>query len=267
MIIGINGFAGSGKDTVGKIIQLLIRESQGREIDFNDAIDNTDTYDWWLEESSGWEIKKWAGKLKEVATLLTGIPAEKFEDQEFKKTNLGPEWDYEVQEFIEQGVYKTVKKQMTVRDLLQKLGTEGLRNGLHPNTWVNALMADYKCVWKDPDPIPGNDYRITYRENYGETSLIQYGEGSEAEVFNHEISEPNWIITDTRFENEAQAIKSHGGIVIRVNRPGIGPTNGHASEVGLEGYDFDYVITNDGTINDLVEMVREVLIQARILSR
>lgn len=239
MIIGINGFAGSGKDTVGKIIQLLIRESQGREIDFNDAIDNTDTYDWWLEESSGWEIKKWAGKLKEVATLLTGIPAEKFEDQEFKKTNLGPEWDYEVQEFIEQGVYHTVKKQMTVRDLLQKLGTEGLRNGLHPNTWVNALMADYV-------PVPQVGHYVTEENDY---------------------AYPNWIITDTRFENEAQAIKSHGGIVIRVNRPGIGPTNGHASEVGLEGYDFDYVITNDGTINDLVEMVREVLIQDRILSR
>ena len=29
---------------------------------------------------------------------------------------------------------------------------------------------------------------------------------------------PNWIITDVRFPNEADAIKGRGGIIIRVNR-------------------------------------------------
>ncbi len=67
MIIGINGYAGSGKDTVGTILQQIDKDSH-------------------------WEIKKWAGKLKQVAELLTGIPVEKFEDQEFKKTNLGKQW-------------------------------------------------------------------------------------------------------------------------------------------------------------------------------
>jgi hypothetical protein len=32
---------------------------------------------------------------------------------------------------------------MTVREFLQKLGTDGLRDGLHGNVWVNALFADY----------------------------------------------------------------------------------------------------------------------------
>jgi hypothetical protein len=45
-----------------------------------------------------------------------------FESQEFKNEKLGPEWG-----------------DMTVRDMLQKIGTESLRDNLHPDVWVNAL--------------------------------------------------------------------------------------------------------------------------------
>jgi hypothetical protein len=187
MIIGINGYAGSGKDTVGTILQQIDRDSH-------------------------WEIKKWAGKLKQVAELLTGIPVEKFEDQEFKKTNLGKQWN------------DRINNPMSVRDFLQKLGTEGLRDGLHTNTWVNALMADYKCVPADRAP-----------------------NGWDCD---------NWIITDTRFPNEAQAIKDAGGIIIRVTRPGIGPVNDHPSETGLNQWKFDYEIQNDSSLNELINSVR-----------
>jgi hypothetical protein len=187
MIIGINGYAGSGKDTVGTILQQIDRDSH-------------------------WEIKKWAGKLKQVAELLTGIPVEKFEDQEFKKTNLGKQWN------------DRINNPMSVRDFLQKLGTEGLRDGLHTNTWVNALMADYKCVPADRAP---NGWDCN-----------------------------NWIITDTRFPNEAQAIKDADGIIIRVTRPGIGPVNDHPSETGLNQWNFDYEIQNDGTLENLINSVK-----------
>ena len=187
MIIGINGYAGSGKDTVGTILQQIDRDSH-------------------------WEIKKWAGKLKQVAELLTGIPVEKFEDQEFKKTNLGKQWN------------DRINNPMSVRDFLQKLGTEGLRDGLHTNTWVNALMADYRCIPADRAP-----------------------NGWDCD---------NWIITDTRFPNEAQAIKDADGIIIRVTRPGIGPVNDHPSETGLNQWNFDYEIQNDGTLENLINSVK-----------
>jgi hypothetical protein len=187
MIIGINGYAGSGKDTVGTILQQIDKDSH-------------------------WEIKKWAGKLKQVAELLTGIPVEKFEDQEFKKTNLGKQWN------------DRINNPMSVRDFLQKLGTEGLRDGLHTNTWVNALMADYRCVPADRAP-----------------------NGWDCD---------NWIITDTRFPNEAQAIKDADGIIIRVTRPGIGPVNDHPSETGLNQWKFDYEIQNDGTLENLINSVK-----------
>jgi len=80
MIIGINGKIGSGKDTVGKIIQWLTKpELDGQYIGFQTYDDAT------LERLSPFKIKKFAGKLKQTASLLTGIPIEMWEDQEFKK--------------------------------------------------------------------------------------------------------------------------------------------------------------------------------------
>lgn len=189
MIIGISGYSGSGKDLAGTIIQ---------EISLNK-----------------WHVKKWAGKLKTIASMLTGIPVENFEDQEFKKTLLGPEWGT-VKDIPLNGVPVFADIQfnslISVRDFLQKLGTDAIRNNLHENTWVNATLADYK-------------------------------------------SEDNWIITDTRFPNEAEAIKKAGGIVIRINRPGVQPINPHPSETSLDDWSFDEVINNDGDVADMVHKI------------
>jgi hypothetical protein len=55
------------------------------------------------------------------------------------------------------------------------------------------------------------------------------------------------VITDVRMPNEADAIKAAGGRVIRITRPGVGPANGHITELGLDGYDFDASFSNDRT--------------------
>ena len=206
-IIALSGYAKSGKNTVAGIIQYLLTKSP-----INLAESTLKEYSinqWWLEGESGWEQKGFADKLKEVASLLTGIPIEKFHDQDFKLTNLPPQWN-------NHGM------PMTVREFLQKLGTDALRDGLHPNTWVNALMSEYK-----PDS--------------------------------------NWIITDCRFINEANAVKKENGIIVRVNRMGIVPVNNHSSETGLDGYEFDHVIENYGNFNDLVLKVQALLIKYMIL--
>lgn len=82
-LISISGSAGHGKDTVARIIQWLLSGNVG-QVSVED-ISNTKHHDWWLEEQSGFEIKKFAGKLKEIASILTGVPIEKWEDQDFKK--------------------------------------------------------------------------------------------------------------------------------------------------------------------------------------
>jgi hypothetical protein len=63
------------------------------------------------------------------------------------------------------------------------------------------------------------------------------------------------VFTDCRFPNEAQAIKDRGGVVWRVERPGFGPVNGHASETSLDDWDFDGIIQNNGTLDDLTYKV------------
>jgi len=56
-----------------------------------------------------------------------------------------------------------------------------------------AINDRISLVWNDPDHIEGNDYGITYMEPIQDDFdlytpiLIQYGEGSEAEVYLHEI--------------------------------------------------------------------------------
>jgi hypothetical protein len=207
MIISITGKIGSGKDTVAQIIQECTPYHK-------------------------WEVKKWAGKLKVIAELITGIPKEKFEDQDFKYTNLPECWDRQLQS----GRYKTTQS-MSVRELLQLLGTEAMRNGLHENVWVNALMSDYK-----PYSVRGSSY---------------------------EEHESNWIITDTRFPNELEAVQEQKGITIKVHRPGRksdAKQAQHASETALDGVkDWDYVISNDGDLSDLKNKVYEILEAEKLL--
>lgn len=260
MIIGINGRVGSGKDTVGRIIQYLIRDKQNDG--FSSNVKLTDA----LNESasdpfnSGWEIKKFAGKLKQIASLLTGIPVEKFEDQDFKKGLMSTEWEQLIPSRKELIKFKDLSKALakgctfdsatatlagaavagndknilytqvtfpeqlqkyTVRGFLQRLGTEAIRDTMHPNAWVNALFADFKCGSTD-----GDNWFCD-----------------------------NWIITDCRFPNEAQAIVDKGGIVIRVTRPGENLADAHPSETSLDNWKFDTVIENSGSIEDLRDKV------------
>jgi hypothetical protein len=238
-IIGINGYASVGKDLVGKIIQWLTARKaypnfvEPRFEDFLKEYDGKDKVILYVDQggpplTSPFEIKKFAGKLKQVASILTGITIKMFEDQEFKKTYLGSEWSTAIRKpgKRQDGLFggELVIKPMSVRDLLQKLGTEALRNGLHENTWVNALMADYTI-------------------------------------------KTNWVITDTRFPNEAEAIKQRDGIILTITNPDVSPVNRHVSETALDNYPFDHVIVNDGKdLGSLIKSVEEFLIKFNFIS-
>lgn len=238
-IIAINGKIGAGKDTVGSIIQYLTAKDTGQfclgRIQSGKSIEG--------HHNSTFEIKKYAGKLKQIASLLTGVPVEKFEDQEFKQKHMGLQW------------------KMTYREFLQKLGTEAMRDGLHANVWVNALFADYK---KQPNKAVAEFLAaegLSQSMNAGETKL------------------PNWIITDMRFPNELEAVEEREGITIRVVRGcsecgGIGYhklscskqyEKQHPSETALDDAKFDYEIINDGSMEDLIEKVKQILITEKII--
>ena len=259
MIIGISGKIGSGKDTVGEIIRYLISyQINGGNWSYPDGFKLNIQY-----TESKWEIKKFADKLKDIVCLLIGCTREQLEDQEFKSTPLGKEWDKYivhsdgVPQVVSSGYYYSTHKtkeivKTTPRLLLQLLGTECGRDIIHPNIWVNALFADYD---------PG--YTI-----------------SPLDVDNQ--APDNWIITDMRFPNELKAVKDRDGISIRVERDlncslcnGAGCThcyNGkvqnqgnHESETALDNAKFDYTIDNNNTIEDLIEKVKEILIKEKII--
>lgn len=76
---------------------------------------------------------------------------------------------------------------------------------------------------------------------------------------------PPTVITDVRYENEAEAIRSRGGIIVRVVRPGSGLTGEaaqHESEMRLADNLVDIEIVNDGTLSELAFEARKVALLA-----
>lgn len=63
------------------------------------------------------------------------------------------------------------------------------------------------------------------------------------------------VVTDVRFQNEANAVRALGGKVWRVTRPGVEAANDHISEHDLDDYDFDLTIHNQHSLEELYKMV------------
>ena len=83
-------------------------------------------------------------------------------------------------------------------------------------------------------------------------------------LFIKEGNNQNLIIPDVRFPNEAQIVKDHGGILIRIERPGAGAGN-HISETALDDYKgWDIVIDNVGTLEDLYKQVKFLMNDGQI---
>lgn len=96
------------------------------------------------------EVKSFGAPLKRVAKMFLGDID--LSSQDVKKSVLSEEWNN--------------PEPMTVRDFLQKLGTDAIRDGLHPNAWVNMLFNDYhyRQHWVIDDVRFPNEYNaIAYR--------------------------------------------------------------------------------------------------------
>lgn len=67
----------------------------------------------------------------------------------------------------------------------------------------------------------------------------------------------NVVIPDVRYENEIERIRSLGGKIIRINRPGCQRT-GHESD-NWDKLDVDYEIDNSGTLDEFHEKIKECI--------
>lgn len=112
------------------------------------------------------------------------------------------------------------------RRILQLLGTECVRKGYRDDVWIKSVAR---------------------------------------RIFGHrEHAHGHWVISDVRFPNEARAIQSWGGIVVRVDRDNRDSmaNAAHASELAMNSFTaWDDVIENHGTFEQLEEQVISLLVK------
>ncbi len=116
---------------------------------------------------------------------------------------------------------------LSPRIALQVIGTDWGRNQVDKDLWVSYCLKN----------IQRCSYLIAPRKNY------------------------KYIITDIRFQNEFDRFKEHQAFSIKINRPDLEIME-HASETELLSFDdkqFDVVIDNDGSLEDLYAKVDEAL--------
>lgn len=119
--------------------------------------------------------------------------------------------------------YDGAKQIPAVREFLQTLGTEAVRGVIGEGTWIGLLV----------DKVFAVD---------GDTA--------------------NFAVTDVRFENEAQMIRTLDGFVVRVIKTGQDRTSDHVSEAGI-GADFTIEAS---TLDELRERVLEVYEHIKVIS-
>jgi len=138
-----------------------------------------------------------ADPIRSVGELF-GYTHEQMTDQSLKETYLGNDIT---------GV--------TPRKFMQLVGSEMFRNSLDKDIWVRFMESRFE---NDPGSIGGEQLELG---------------------FGPDVWKPNrvYLITDVRFENEAEMIKKHGGLLIRINRPSMAPAGEwrkHESEAFID---------------------------------
>lgn len=218
-IVGIKGFKGSGKDTVASMISYILHDGIMKA--------NYDT--WLLYHKNGFVendeiIIHFADKLKDDISEFCGIDRKLLDKQEIKEnyyynfktgivsTNI-KDADYVINNALEFDNLSTLlllntNVSIKIRTLLQYYGTNVIRNHFWHKAFINYTMN---------------------------------------KAFDIRNSKGQCIIADARFENdECEAIKQCGGMIIRVDRK-FNNNDNHESEQIKISQD-DYVIDNTGTL-------------------
>lgn len=180
-----------------------------------------------------WKTTSFAKPLKEVLGVILGVPAEKFENREFKENycvdldtakiyycgshNCRNKLltDKELSKLIKNKEYQVINKYyLTIRQCLQYIGTEILRTFISDKIWINASLK-------------GN----------------------------------NLIFGDLRFKKEFEELDKHQSFRILIERPGCLPGN-HASEKQImelkSERTFEGYIDNNGTLKDLFCKIKQL---------
>lgn len=140
--------------------------------------------------------------------------------------------DVHLREIVLVHGWEDAKKHPEVRRFLQRLGTDGVRKHIDQDWWVKAGIQ------------AGLDKSLSRGRN-------------------RQKAESRVVFTDVRYPNEADAIRDQGGYIVKVVRDGDNPAVGHISESSMTTVEPDYVLDNNGSIDDLP---REVHVMMQVLN-
>lgn len=216
-IIGISGKAGSGKDAAADI--LLQREG-------------------FIRVSLADPIKRFAQDVWGFSDRQLWGPSE------FRNA---PDLRYPIGD----GEY------LSPRKVLQHVGTEGTR-AIDHDVWIRyAIRTATRLLMATPRSLCYSSQRGTRAF----TSYYPPGFSETPGDFPNKVKAV--VIPDVRFINECKSIKEAGGLLLKIVRPGAGLQGdfaAHQSESEMSAIsdsDFDCIIENNGTLDDLKVKVDE----------
>ena len=256
MLIGISGKKGHGKDAVAKMIQVLTGPKTYQQ-GFMKPPQPWEYVAYNVDVKFGpFQIRKYADTLKDMVCVLLKCTRAELEDNSWRNYPLGEEWskyratvtkmyvDEYGKEYYEDRQWYWPTKRMAELDI------KGVKKESHIGGF-SVVEDGIEKVEMSPRLIMqtlGTEWgrQIIHPNIWVLSTFRQFNENS------------NWIITDVRFPNEANAIKDRGGVLIRVNRPTIKSDDYHLSETALDDYeDFDYIITNE-SLEDLQQNIEDI---------
>lgn len=134
--------------------------------------------------------------------------------------------------------------------------------GLAPEHFVDRGLKEAVVPWLGKSPrqiaqLLGTEFG---RHHFGDDIWIKvakqrFGAWREEVLEQTFFPACGFVITDVRFENEAAWIRSEGGVIWHIRRPGVAPVAAHSSENGIVVDQGDVVIENDGTLDELYDKI------------
>lgn len=148
-----------------------------------------------------------------------------------------------------------------IRNMLRTLLSD---NGIS-ESWM-----DERALKEQQIPTLGKSYRElaqTLGTEWGRTVLGQDFWLRIAESYLYDIASTtfgpqHFVISDVRFQNEADWVRQRGGVIWHINRPGLSGVRDHISEQGAGTINPDRTLINDGSIDDLAVLVGSIIDRA-----
>ena len=149
---------------------------------------------------------------------------------------------------------ETYKGKLSPRVMLQALGTEWGREAVSDRIWMDYFLKTARTLLNED----GGTREMAYRPLQG----CYDARKNNAMLRQQHKHVTGVVVSDVRFENEFQIIRSTGGAMIRVIRPDTDADSamlgivGHASEAHDYSFEnFDFILRNEGTLDDLYRNV------------